>query len=293
MAEIEKTISAIPEGIVNLHLYESPSISGLYPILVIIPVTVGQTSISFDATDGYFYKFKLEDLEGLLSNFSSIWQNVTDERTCLISGQCLDPEGTPVESVTITATLLAQNTLSGADDEIAGTVSSVTDNAGIWGLTLLRTSLFTDAQARYRITFSGQGFNKSYTVIVPDTETALLSELAIADSLSLDYDLSFELEIDSLTWRLGDKKYLACTVSDAESTLSILPGCTAKIWFSLVGAASPILDWADAEVEENIIRYLYDSTAQSAGSYQVQFQLTGANSEQLHSAKFRVRFKTL
>jgi hypothetical protein len=305
MAVVNKSISAVPAGVVRIDMYESASSNGLFTKIQEISVTTGQTIIAFNAQENYWYKFRQIDAGDIASNYSSAWQYLVDNRLCAVSGVCRDASGTALAGVTVTASLLAQSNVDGDNEQTAGAVSIVTDTAGGWQLSLWKTALLEDPFAKYLISFDGFGFSESKTVTIPTQDTINYEELPVAGSLSSDFNIGFEPDPDSTKWFIGENKHFTFVVTEGENRLSTLPGIVADIRFikeedtldddGLVvsTATTIILDWVSAEIEGMNVRYLYDSTGADATSatirYLVDTELTGLNGEKIRSKATKVK----
>ena len=294
MALIVWTISAIPAGIVFLDMYESNNYFGPYSLLSRHAVTEGQSTIEFNATDTYYYKFKLVNGVGAESDFSSIQQYTVDTTMCTVSGRCVDITGTGIAGVTVTATLIAQTVVEDQNEQVAGSVQATTNSNGEWVLPLLRSSVMADLYSKYIIEFSGSGFTETRTVTIPDAALADYEDLPLAGSLTSDFNFSWSIDEDSSKFVVGEKKYLSVVLAEENERVTSLPGCTAEMkLITIVSNVETItFDWSACEIEGMVLRRLYDFDSEEIGTYKLYTRVTSPNGEIIRTHKpFKITLK--
>lgn len=279
MAEITKNISAIPAGITTLHLYEGFTSTGLFALVASIPVTQGQTSITFNAVDDRYYKFRLQSAGGALSDYSSAWFNgvATVDYACLVEGRCIKPDGSGLAGVTITATVRDMAALANSEKVMAGTSSVVSAADGTWSMSLVRNAALVNPDVLYNITLKGAGYDESVLVKVPDVQQAMFTDLMFGGNISRDVNLTMTLDEECLVWRPGDIRRIVFNVTEADNLVNSLNGCTAYIKVTKDG--SDVVNWAVADLAKMEASLLFDTANRELGKYMAQCKITDPSGE--------------
>lgn len=89
--------------------------------------------------------------------------------TIPVYGHVYNPDGTPLESATVTARLEQKSTYKDEIELTTEEVSTTTDIDGYWELQLIETTNMSPAGSKYVITVTGTDYSREYRVLLPDT----------------------------------------------------------------------------------------------------------------------------
>ena len=181
MTVVVHNITAIPTGIDYVKLYKCYIATGVYVYEQSVAVVSGQTSITFNATDGYYYKFTLCDSvtlsESILSPSYIYVPSVNDSNLCRVYDTITDGNG-PVDGAVVTITVQGIGVKSSSGDSVVMEPITVTSGdpsldwpSGYWEVTLDRSATLTPVGTPYLIVRKGKKFKDAKLVVIPEITT--------------------------------------------------------------------------------------------------------------------------
>jgi len=178
---VTHNITAVPVGVDTVRLYKSSMPAGIYVYEQGISVSPGQTSITFDGTVGYYYKFSFYDSVLLLESSLSVsyYYIVDAANTYLCNVYDYIHDGNEfVDGVTVTITVQGVGVASPLDESVVMEPIIVTSgdpakgwSAGYWCASLYRSSVLLPSGTTYLIKRQGTKFKDAKVVVVPDLST--------------------------------------------------------------------------------------------------------------------------
>ncbi len=187
MAIVTHNITAIPVGVDTVKLYRCFIATGIYLYEQSKAVVTGQTSITFDALEGYYYRFSLYDSVSLNESALSLTYiyvpAVGDTDLCRIYDSIIDGYG-PVDGAVVTITVQGIGVKSSTGESVVMEPITVTSGdpskdwlPGYWEITLHRSATLTPAGTPYLIVRKGVKFKDAKVVIIPELTTVRYVDL--------------------------------------------------------------------------------------------------------------------
>lgn len=175
---VTHNITPVPSGVDTVRLYKSLYADSNYVYEQSLSVAVGATSITFNASGGYYYKFTFYDsvtlLESALSASSFYVTDADDLNKCKVYDYISDGKER-VNGVVVTILVRGVGIASPSDESVVMEPIVVTSGdpakgwpTGYWEASLYKSSVLVPTGTPYLIKRVGTKFKDAKVVIVPD-----------------------------------------------------------------------------------------------------------------------------